>query len=511
MKARRIPQVRGRNVPGTQRPAQPPALERQRWEGIPWRTLEQQVERLQQRIARASQQGETRAVHTLQQELIASESARLLAVRRVTQENEGKDTAGVDGVKSLSPTERLAMTAAIHPSHWNGQRPKPVRRVWVPKPGTAEQRPLGILPMIDRCKQALVKLALEPEWEAQFEPHSYGFRPARSAQDAIRAIVRAIEHQPCFVFDADIEAAFDHVNQAALLERLHTYPALRQAIHAWLKAGVMDGTTYVRSDVGIIQGGVLSPLLMNIALHGMEEAVTGSITTHHRPALPLLVRYADDLVILHPSLDELHQAARRLRQWLAPMGLHLNARKTRIVHTLTPFQGQVGFDFLGFALRQYPVVQPASAAQGFKTRITRWFAPVPPSVPRFKTVITPSEEASKRHLALIGQRLLKLQAATQAQVIRNLNPLIAGWAAYYRELVSAAVMSRYDAQVDQLLLAWAERRHPDKGRDWLRTRYWQRAGQGGRVFAAPEGLQLCAYQQPEMPRQRKPGKEMNDV
>jgi RNA-directed DNA polymerase len=492
MKARRKLRVVGRETPGSQRRPQVPALERQSWEGIPWRALERHVERLQHRIARASQQGETRAVHTLQQQLLASEAARLLAVRRVTQDNEGKDTAGVDGVKSLTPTERLAMAGAIHPSRWQAQRPQPARRVWIPKPGTTEQRPLGILPMIDRCKQALVKLALEPEWEAQFEPHSYGFRPERSAQDAIRAIVRAIEQQPCFVLDADIEAAFDHVNQAALVEKLHTSPALRQAIHAWLKAGIMDGTTYLRSDEGIIQGGVLSPLLMNIALHGMEEAVTGARTTHDGLGLPLLVRYADDLVVLHPDLHALHQAADRLRQWLATMGLHLNARKTRIVHTLTPFEGQAGFDFLGFALRQYPREQPPGETHGVKMRIKQMFAPQQPGF-RFKTVITPSDEAAKRHLALIGQRLSKLQTAPQAQVIRNLNPLIGGWAAYYRELVEPAVMRRYDEQVEQLLLKWAAHRHPGKGRDWLLKRYWQRPGQQGRVFATPEGLQLCTY------------------
>jgi RNA-directed DNA polymerase len=158
-----------------------------------------------------------------------------------------------------------------------------------------ERRPLAILPMIDRCKQALVKLALEPEWEAKFERHSYGFRPGRSAQDAIRAILYAMKQQPCFVFDADIEAAFDFVNQAALLEKLATYPALRQTISAWLKAGVVDGGTYLPGNTGISQGGVLSPLLMNIALHGMEAVVTGDHASGRGKQQPLLVRYADDV------------------------------------------------------------------------------------------------------------------------------------------------------------------------------------------------------------------------
>jgi RNA-directed DNA polymerase len=168
-------------------------------------------------------------------------------------------------------------------------------------------------------------------------------------------------------------------------------------------------------------------------------------------------------------------------------------RKTRIVHTLTPFEGQAGFDFLGFALRQYPREQASGETHGVKMRIKQMFAPQQPGS-RFKTVITPSDEAGKRHLALIGQRLAKLQTAPQAQVIRNLNPLIGGWAAYYRELVEPAVMRRYDEQVEQLLLKWAQSRHPGKGRDWLLKRYWQRAGKPGRVFVTPEGVQLCTYQ-----------------
>src|SRR5439155_12596548 len=190
----------------------------------------------------------------------------------------------------------------------------------IPKPGTAERRPLAILPMIDRCKQALVKLALEPEWEAKFEPHSYGFRPGRSRHDAFAAILVAIERHPTFVFDADIEEAFDSISQAVVLDKLQTYPALRQVIHAWLTAGVMDGNTYFPSETGIAQGGVLSPLLMNIALHGMEAVVAQSSGSHSREQ-PLLVRYADDFVILHPDLNELKQAIKRVKQWLATMGL----------------------------------------------------------------------------------------------------------------------------------------------------------------------------------------------
>src|SRR3989440_3061761 len=345
--------MKDRKLLGSQRPPQTSGPANQA--RLPWGSLEQQVVRMQKQISQASQRSDNQAVHTLQQRLMESEAARLLAVRRVAEENQGKDTAGVDGIKSLGPRERLAMASTIHPKYWNYQPPMPVRRVWVPKAGTAERRPLAILPMIDRCKQALVKLALEPEWEMRFEAHSYGFRPGRSAHDAIAAILVAIERQPMFVFDADIEEAFDSINQALELDKLQTYPALRQAINAWLTAGVVDGNTYSPSETGIAQGGVLSPLLMNVALHGMEGVITQGVANGHAREQPLLVRYADDFVILHPDLNELQQAVRRLRHWLARMGLHLHADKTRFTHTLRPYEGQVGFVFLGFHIRQEAV------------------------------------------------------------------------------------------------------------------------------------------------------------
>lgn len=459
--------MKDKKVLGNQDSQQAPNPANQARNGLPWKSLEQQVVHMQKQIAQACRRGDKQTVHTLQQRLMESEAARLLAVRRVAEENQGKNTAGVDGIKSLTAKERLEMASAIHPRNWNRQPPRPVRRVLIPKQGAAELRPLAILSMIDRCKQALVKLALEPEWETRFEPHSYGFRPGRGPRDAIAAIQVAIGRQPTFVFNADIERAFDHVNQAVVLDKLQTFPALRQVINAWLTAGVMDGNTYFPSETGIAQGGVLSPLLMNVALHGMEAVVAQSSGGHSREQ-PLLVRYADDFVILHSDLGELKQAIKRVKQWLATMGLHLNADKTRITHTLTPYQGQVGFDFLGFNIRQEP---------------------------KARTIITPSQEANERHFAAIDQRLRQLHTAPQSQVIAELNPLILGWVSYYNGIVPAATMSRYDDLVEQQLINWASKRHPGKARDWLLARYWHPTGNQRRVFATPEGIQLRTYHQ----------------
>src|SRR5215831_9943035 len=268
------------------------------WRELPWRKLEQHVYRMQKRIYRASQRGETRKAEKLQKLLLKSEAARLLAVRRVTQDNQGKKTAGVDGVKSVPPKGRFLMVKQLHTKRWNTRKnPSPVRRVWIPKPGKAEERPLGIPTMMERAKQALVKMALEPAWEAVFEPNSYGFRPGRSAHNAIGAIFLGIRLKPKYVFDADIKGCFDTIDHEALLKKLNTYPKLTHLIRGWLKAGVMEGLDFTPTEQGTPQGGVISPLLANIALHGMEQEMIEGYSKSHTVEKPMLVRYADDFVI----------------------------------------------------------------------------------------------------------------------------------------------------------------------------------------------------------------------
>src|SRR5215469_10641721 len=295
------------------------------WRELPWRKLEQYVYRVQKRIYRASQHGNTRQVEKLQKLLLKSEAARLLAVRRVTQDNQGKKSAGVDGVKSVPPKERFLMVRQLHTKRWKlRKKPLPVRRVWIPKPGKAEKRPPGIPTMLERAKQALVKLALEPAWEAVFEPNSYGFRPGRSAHDAIGAIFLGIRYKPKFVFDAAIKGCFDAINHEALLKKLHTYPKLTRLICGWLKAGVLEGQDFTPTEQGTPQGGVISPLLANVALHGMERVAKEGFAKGHAVEKPIVVRYADDFVILHSDKEELQRAAERITAWLAGMGLQLS-------------------------------------------------------------------------------------------------------------------------------------------------------------------------------------------
>jgi RNA-directed DNA polymerase len=462
--------------------------ESEAWKAIPWRKLEQHVYRIQKRIYRASQHGNTRKVQKLQKLLMKSQAARLLAVRRVTQDNQGKKTAGVDGVKSVHPKQRFAMGAAIHPTRWKNQKSRPVRRVWIPKPGKMENRPLGIPVMSERAQQALVKSALEPEWEARFEPNSYGFRPGRSCHDAIGAIFNEIRYQPKFVLDADIKGCFDAINQKELLKKLHTYPQMRQTLKNWLKAGVLDNGIFTPTESGTPQGGVISPLLANIALHGMEEAIAQG---YRKRAEPALIRYADDFLIFHPDKDELEKATQRITDWLKNMGLVLSPKKTRVTHTLDPYEGNVGFDFLGFSIRQYRVGKTHTAKAPYGKPLG------------FKTIIKPSKDAIKRHTQEIRQRIHQLSTASQEKLIRALNPVIRGWANYYRFVPSSMVFHWYEHNVYVQLMQWARRKHPTRGKKWITKAYWRTKEKRHWVFMTPEGVELRSHSQTPLARHRK--------
>ncbi len=449
------------------------------WRTIPWRKLERAVGKLQTRIYRATQRGNVTAVRRLQRLLVQSRAAKLLAVRRVTQDNRGKRTAGVDGVKSLTPPGRLRLAHTLRlPT-----KARPVRRVWIPKPGTAEQRPLGIPVMADRASQALLKLALEPEWEAKFEPNSYGFRPGRSAHDAMEAIHNALRQKPKYVLDADIAKCFDRISQEALLQKLNTTPTFRRAIKAWLKAGVMEGTTLLPTEAGTPQGGVISPLLANIALHGLEMAIRAAFPewSRYKPPRerwkPIVVRFADDFVVMHQDKAVVETAQAIAADWLAGMGLELKPSKTRITHTLEAYQGNVGFDFLGFHVRQYPAGKTHSGWNRHGKQLG------------FKTIIKPSKEALKRHARAMGDLVKAHKAAPQAALIRWLNPRIRGWAAYYRTVAASQAFHTMDHVLYWHLYRWARRRHPKKSRYWVVEKYWH-PGRGPWAFTAPQGGQL---------------------
>ena len=456
-----------------------------KWDEINWRKLRRNVFKLQKRICQASKSGNWKRVKRLQKLLLASKSAKLLAVRRVTQVNKGKKTAGIDGVKSLSPTQRLKLANELNLN----EKCNPVRRIWIPKPGKSEKRPLGIPTMADRAKQALVKLALEPEWEAKFEPNSYGFRPARSCQDAIQAIYITINQKNVHVLDADIKGCFDNINHCALLKKLNTFPKLRQVIKKWLKAGIMEGEVFYKSKAGTPQGGVISPLLANIALHGLEYETKKALVedlflfakkkytvNRKRAACAMsIVRYADDFVVMHESEEIVQKAEKFVEEWLKQIGLSLNKSKTRITHTLKSEDGnKAGFDFLGFSIRQYPSTT---------------------SVRKYKTLIKPSVDSQKRHKKTIDEKLKHMIGSTQEEIIKTLNPIIRGWSNYFRSGVSSKVYANMDNYVFIKLWKWARWRHQRKCLRWIKCKYFRGYKRDSWRFAISDNCWLARYRE----------------
>ena len=415
------------------------------WDAIDWRAHEVRVRRLRRRIFKATQEQDWAKARSLQKMMLRSWSNTLISVRQVTQRNAGRTTAGVDGEIALTPARRMEVAVRVHQtiSSW---QPLPVKRVYIPK-ANGKQRPLGIPVIIDRCHQARVRNALEAEWEARFEPKSYGFRPGRSCQDAIEALFNTMSGKNAkrlWVLDADLSAAFDRIDHDHLLSMLGSFPA-RDLIRAWLKAGVFEkGKGFAPTEEGTPQGGVISPLLLNVALHGLEQAAgvryrkTGPRAGITMPGAPVLVRYADDFAVCCRSRQQAEQIKARLAEWLQPRGLAINEDKTRIVHL------PEGFDFLGFNIRRYGA----------------------------KLLIKPSTAAIRRLRKRLATEMRALRGSNAGAVLARLNPIIRGWAAYYRAAVSSRIFSSLDTYVWRLTYKWAKHSHPNKSKTWAVARYF---------------------------------------
>jgi RNA-directed DNA polymerase len=460
------------------------------WRNINWRKVERYIFKLQKRIYAASRRGDVKQVRKLQKTLMRSWSNKALAVRKVTQDNRGKATAGVDGIKSLSPEARLKLTGQLKLTG----KSQPTRRVWIPKPGKEEKRPLGIPTIHDRALQAVVKAAIEPEWEARFEPNSYGFRPGRSCHDAIKQIKNSIQQKNKYVLDADIAKCFDKINHLALLQKLGYTGKIRQQIKAWLKSGVIDQRVFTAKSEGTPQGGVISPLLANVALHGMEEMLNefaktldmrrkdkpnSQVSWQQKVKSLTFIRYADDFLLIHKDLNVVQRCRELISEWLNDMGLELKPEKTRITHTLIPELSEdsiAGFNFLGHHIRQFPVGKYQSSIH-----------PSSKEKLGFRTLITPSKDACKKHQREIKDVIRKHKHSPQALLIKKLNPIIRGWVKYYSNSDAQTVgeLTRQDHLVFQKLRAWG--RYRTGSLNQARIKYWGTIGSNNWVFATRQG------------------------
>ena len=414
------------------------------WPSINWRRANRQVRNLRHRIFRATQRGEWAQVRSLQRLMLRSYANTLVSVRRVTQVNQGRHTAGVDRVVVKTPAARGKLVD--HLMTCQPWRTQPAKRVYIPKTN-GKLRPLGIPTILDRCLQARVKNALEPSWEARFEGTSYGFRPGRGCHDALAKIfaLAAPHRRKQWIVDADIAGAFDHIDHDFLLQTIGTVPGTG-LIKQWLKAGYIDKGVFHPTDAGTPQGGIVSPLLANIALHGLEEALgvrrdcEGAIRSPRA-----VVRYADDFVVFCESRDDAERVVALLRDWLAIRGLRLSEEKTRIVH-LTE-----GFDFLGCTIRHYPH-RPAKTG--------------------YKLLITPSKAAVRQITATLRSEWHILAGADITTALNRLNPIVRGWANYYRPFVASRTFKRLDTWMFRKEVRYVKRRHPHKSRAWTQQHYW---------------------------------------
>jgi len=401
------------------------------WSQIDWQQAQSQVSRLQMRIAKAVRERKWGKVKSLQLILTHSHHAKLLAVKRVSQSS-GAKTPGIDGVLWRTAEQKICAASSLQR---RGYKAQPVRRIYILKKN-GKQRPLGITTLFDRAMQALHLLALEPVAETTADKNSYGFRPKRSAADAIAQCFLSLSRKTSaqWVLEGDIKACFDEIDHPWLMEHICTDKRL---LHQWLAAGYIEEGSFHDTEAGSPQGSIVSPALANMVLDGMEAVVKQAVTKTDKVNF---VRYADDFIVTGISRDVLETKVQpAIVTFLTERGLSLSTEKTHITHI------DDGFDFLGFNVRKYSG----------------------------KLLIKPSRKSVKTFLDDIRALIKSHPTIKTESLIRLLNPKLRGWANYYRHVVSKHIFCKVDSAIFQAIYRWTRRRHSNKGANWIFDKYYK--------------------------------------
>jgi len=422
------------------------------WDSINWKTVQDKVQLLQNRIVKAAKQRKFRKVKSLQWILTRSFYAKLLAIRKVTL-NKGKNTAGVDAQKWKTEKQKWD---AVKSLKVKGYKAKPLKRIFIPK-SNGKKRPLAIPTMKDRAMQALFLLAMDPVHEVTTDSNSYGFRKRRSVHDAIERcfMVLASKNRAKWVLEADIKQCFDEISHQWLLKNVHME---KRVLKQWLKAGIVYNKVLHKSKRGTPQGSIISPLLANIALDELETELKmvvyprldGKGYTKRNNQKINMVRYADDFIITASTLECLETVVKPfLEKFLAKRGLSLSEQKTKTSNI------DQGFDFLGHNLRKF---------QG-------------------KLIIKPNDKAVRNFKRKVFQIINNSKADRMDILIDKLNPVIRGWAYFYRSSCAKQVFTQMDHEIYTTLWKWAKRRHNNKPKQWIKDRYFIRVNGRDWVFA----------------------------
>jgi len=423
------------------------------WDNIGWNKVEKHVNRLQVRITKAVKEGKWYIVKRFQYLLTHSYYAKLLATRKPTQ-NPGKRTAGVDG--EIWSSSKAKMEAALRLTD-KEYVAMPLKRVFIEKPGKKKKRPLGIPTIYDRAMQSLYALALEPIAEATGDRTSFGFRKFRSTHDACEQVFSCLcrEDSPKWVLEGDIKGCFDSISHQWLIDNI---PMDNSILKQFLKAGYVFERHLFPTEAGTPQGGIISPILANMTLDGIEKMLadkyhiskSGKMNSNHAAKYKVnFCRYADDFIVTAKTEEIAKEVKELIKYFLKDRGLELSDEKTLITHI------DNGFDFLGWNFRKY----------------------------NGKLLVKPSKKSIDKFTENISDIIKRGKSWNQEVLIDNLNPTIIGWTNYHRFVVSSEIFSKLDSRIWNMLWHWAKRRHPDKSKHWIVNKYWHSSGKRNWVFS----------------------------